>query len=194
MKFWIKTFITLSLLTALGCSGPRSFLNENTDWTFYKQLGVLPFVNLSPDRYAGEKVQSAFITELFLSRRFDVMEPGQFNSKVAQELKTSASTPAMELSLDQIKPIGQATGVQGVIEGVVREYATTRVGQADYPIISLNIRLIDVPTGTVVWMTSYTMKGGPNLPVISIGETHTLSELTQKICHEIVSDFIGKAF
>ena len=192
MKF--KTVVALLILTAISCSGPRNFLNEGTDWTFYKQIGVLPFVNYSADRYAGEKVQSAFITELYLTRKFDVMEPGQFNTKAAAELKLSPSTSISELSLDQIKAIGQATGVQGVIEGVVREYTTTRVGQADYPIISLNIRLIDVPTGTVVWMASYTKKGGPNLPIISVGETHTLSELTQKICHEMVSDFVSKAF
>ncbi len=185
--------ITL-LLAVLGCGGPRTFLNGNTDWTFYKQLGVLPFVNLTTDRFAGEKVQSAFITELFLSERFQVMEPGEFNSRVAQELKTSASQPVQELSLDQIKTIGEKTGVQGVIEGVVREYGTTRVGQTDYPVISLSIRMIDVPTGTVIWMTSFSKKGGPNLPIVSIGETHTLSELTQKICHDIVSDFVSRAF
>jgi polysaccharide biosynthesis protein PelC len=190
----LKSIIALTVLVVMGCSGPRNFLNESTDWTFYKQIGVLPFVNYSSDRYAGEKVQSAFITELFLTRKFDVMEPGQFNNKVATELKMTAASTITELSLDQIKAIGQATGVQGVIEGVVREYTTTRVGQSDYPIISMNIRLIDVPTGTVVWMASYTKKGGPNLPIISVGETHTLSELTQKICHDIVSDFVGKAF
>jgi polysaccharide biosynthesis protein PelC len=190
----LKSIIALTILVVMGCSGPRNFLNESTDWTFYKQIGVLPFVNYSSDRYAGEKVQSAFITELFLTRKFDVMEPGQFNNKVSSELKMTATSTITELSLDQIKAIGQATGVQGVIEGVVREYTTTRVGQSDYPIISLNIRLIDVPTGTVVWMASYTKKGGPNLPIISVGETHTLSELTQKICHDVISDFVGKAF
>lgn len=194
MKSRAKYAIAMIMITVLACSGPRSFLNEETDWTFYKQLGVLPFVNLSPDRYAGEKVQSAFLTELFLSRKFQIVEPGEFNSKVIQELKISGSQPTQELSLDQIKAIGEKTGVQGVIEGVVREYSTVRVGQADYPVISLSIRLIDVPTGTVVWMTSYTMKGGPKLPIISLGETHTLSELTQKICHDIVSDFVGRAF
>ena len=69
-----------------------------------------------------------------------------------------------------------------------------RVGQAEYPIISLNIRMIDVPTGTVVWMTSFNEKGGPKFPIISIGETHTLGELTQKACRKVVSNFIKKAF
>lgn len=191
-----KVGILLTIMlaaTLLSCGGPRTFINENTEWSFYKQLGVLPFVNLSADRYAGEKVQSAFITELFLSERFSVLEPGEFNSKVFEVLKT-ANPPTQELSLEQIKSIGEKTGVQGVIEGVVREYNMIRVGQTDYPVISLNLRMIDVPTGTVVWMTSYTKKGGPNLPIVSVGETHTLSELTQKICHDIVSNFVGKAF
>jgi polysaccharide biosynthesis protein PelC len=182
------------ILTGLSCSGPRTFLNGNTDWTFYKQLGVLPFANLSADRFAGGKVQSAFITELFLTEKFQVVEPGDFNLKVADELKGSGTQPGQELSLAQIKTIGEKTGVQGIIEGVVREYTMIKVGQADYPVISLSIRMIDVPSGTVIWMTSIDKKGGPNLPVISLGETHTLGELTQKICHQAISDFVKRAF
>jgi curli biogenesis system outer membrane secretion channel CsgG len=184
----------LFLAVAAGCSGPRTFLNEQADWTFYQRLGVLPFVNLTADRFAGEKVQSSFITELFLSNRFEVIEPGEFNAKAVAQLKAAGVQQTQEIPLDQIKAIGEKTGVQGVIEGIVTEYSMIRVGQADYPLISLNLRLIDVPTGTVVWMASYSKKGGPKLPIVSVGETHTLSELTQEICNEIVSDFVGKAF
>jgi TolB-like protein len=186
--------IALPILAALGCGGPRTFINGNTDWTFYKQLGVLPFVNLTSDRFAGEKVQSAFITELFLAEKFQVMEPGEFNSRVNAEIKASGVQQGQELSLEQIKAIGQKAGLQGVIEGTVREYSMIRVGQADYPMISLSFRMIDVPTGTVIWMTSFSTKGGPKLPLVSIGETHTLSELTQKTCHQVVSDFVNRAF
>ncbi|OGC90953.1 MAG: hypothetical protein A2W25_07675 [candidate division Zixibacteria bacterium RBG_16_53_22] len=190
-----RLIIPMLLIAAtISCSGPRAFLNDQTDWTFYRQLGVLPFVNLTADRFAGEKIQSAFITELFLSNRFQVMEPGEFNARASAQLKAAGIQSTQELPLDQIKAIGEKTGVQGVVEGVVTEYSMIRVGQADYPLISLNMRMIDVPTGTVVWMASYSKKGGPRLPIISIGETHTLGELTQKICKEIVSDFVGKAF
>ncbi len=182
------------MLAALSCAGPSTFINQDTDWTFYKRIGVLPLSNLSQDRFAGEKFQSALITELFLTRRFDVVEPGEFNSKVAEALKAANVQPGQELSLDLIKAIGQKAEVQAVIEGVIREYTTVRVGQSEYPLISVNIRMIDVPTGTVIWMTSYTKKGGPKLPIISLGETHTLGELTQKTCHDIIEDFIVKAF
>lgn len=190
---WLIMMISMMVMT-MGCSGPRTFLNDQADWTFYQQLGVLPFANLTADRFAGEKVQSAFITELFLTNRFQVMEPGEFNARATAVLKAAGVQPTQELPLDQIKTIGEKTGVQGVIEGTVREYTMIKVGQADYPLISLNVRMIDVPTGNVVWMASYSLKGGPKLPIVSVGETHTLSELTQKICQNLVSDFVGKAF
>lgn len=194
MKIRWAIILVLTGLLAGGCAGPRTFINPDTDWNFYQKLGVLPFVNLTSDRYAANKVQSAFITEMFISGKFQVEEPGEFNKKVAEILKASGAQTGQELSLDMIKNIGEQAGVQGVIEGVVREYTMVRVGQSDYPLISMDIRMIDVPTGTVVWMVSYTMKGGPKFPIISIGETHTLGELTQKICKKLVSDFVQKAF
>jgi len=194
MKTKLGTLLVASLLFLMNCSGPSTFINKEADWTFYKKIGLLPFVNLSPDRFAGEKVQSAFVTELYLSSKFDVVEPGEFNARVAEVLKATGAQITQDLSAELIKAIGEKAGVQGIIAGTVREFTTVRIGQTDYPLISLSVRLIDVPTGTVVWMTSHTEKGGPNMPIISIGETHTLGELTQKISHDIVSQFIGKAF
>jgi len=190
-----SVFAACILITIiLGCAGPRTFINADTDWSFYQRVGVLPFVNLSSDRFAGEKFQSSLITELFISGKFQVVEPGEFNKRAAEIIRESGAQTGQQLSLDMIKNIGEKTGVQGVIEGVIKEYVMVRVGQADYPLISVDLRMIDVPTGTVVWMVSYTRKGGPNLPVISVGETHTLGELTQKTCRELVRDFTGKAF
>jgi polysaccharide biosynthesis protein PelC len=194
MRNKIGAIIVLAIFILIGCSGPRTFVNKETDWSFYQKLGILPFVNLTSDRFAGEKVQSAFITEMYMSGKFAIIEPGEFNKQANDAIREAGTQQGQELSLDMIKKIGDKAGIKGVIEGVVREYDMTRVGQAEYPLISLSLRMIDVPSGTVVWMTSMTKKGGPNLPIISIGETHTLGELTQKACHEVVSNFVGKAF
>ena len=75
MKFYAKILIFAVLLIILGCAGPATFINKEADWTFYQKIGVLPFVNLSQDRYAGEKVQSAFVTEMYLAKKFEVVEP-----------------------------------------------------------------------------------------------------------------------
>jgi polysaccharide biosynthesis protein PelC len=194
MRNKFGALIILMILIIISCSGPRTFINKETDWGFYQKLGVLPFVNLTSDRYAGEKVQSAFITEMYISGKFAVIEPGEFNKQANDAVREAGVQQGQELSLDLIKKVGEKTGVKGIIEGVVKEYDMIRVGQSEYPLISLSMRMIDVPSGTVVWMTTFTKKGGPNLPIISIGETHTLGELTQKACHEVVNNFVGKAF
>jgi hypothetical protein len=78
-------------------------------------------------------------------------------------------------------------GVQAVLSGVVREYTMVRIGQTQYPLITLDVTLVDTATGTTVWVLSHTKKGGPNLPFVSVGETFTLGELLQEICQETVS-------
>jgi hypothetical protein len=97
------TLLIALLLFFINCSGPSTFINKEADWTFYKKIGVLPFVNLSPDRFAGEKVQSAFITELYLTTKFDVVEPGEFNARVAEVLKSTGAQISQDLSADLIR-------------------------------------------------------------------------------------------
>ena len=63
-----------------------------------------------------------------------------------------------------------------------------RIGAESYPIITLTVRLLDVETGGIMWMSSCSKKGGPgSIPFISAGEVYTLSELTQKVARQIVS-------
>jgi hypothetical protein len=59
-------------------------------------------------------------------------------------------------------------------------------GTERYPVISVEARLVDVATGTVVWSCTVTEKGGPKTPIFGIGETKTLGALAQKVSRRIV--------
>jgi hypothetical protein len=76
--------------------------------------------------------------------------------------------------------------VQAVFEGIVRDFEMARIGQSSFPLITLEVRLIDVPTGQVVWSTAVTERGGPKVPVFGWGEIHTLGELSNKVAAEAV--------
>jgi hypothetical protein len=78
--------------------------------------------------------------------------------------------------------IAQQTGAQGIIVGTVRDFRMERVGQEEFPMVAFSLKLIDAPTGRVVWDVSIGERGGPKFPVLSFGETHTLSELATKLC------------
>jgi TolB-like protein len=197
-KSWFCLFslgFFLALLAFLACGGgPRSYLNPEADISFYEKIGVVPFINLTSDRFAGEKITSTFVTELLITEKFEVVERGEFDHIVGQVRGSTGGSPSQELTSAQLAAIGEQAGVNGIIEGVVREYEMIRVGQGTYPLISFNVKLVDAPTGRVVWESSYSAKGGPKLPVVGWGETHTLSELAQKACRKVVREFARKAF
>jgi curli biogenesis system outer membrane secretion channel CsgG len=193
------SFSSLSLITAFliffACAGgPRIYLNPEADMSFYQKVGVAPFINLTSDRFAGEKMTNTFMTELLITKKFDVLERGEFDRIVRQVRTSAGSSPSEELASAQLQAIGEQAGVNGIIEGMVKEYEMVRLGQGTYPLITFSVKLVDAPTGRVVWESSYSTKGGPKLPIISLGETHTLGELAQKACRKVVRKFVRKAF
>jgi hypothetical protein len=84
-----------------------------------------------------------------------------------------------------MKPIAEKTGVQGIFEGTVRDFDFTR-GNTPRPIISVEVRFIDVGTGQVVWSTSETRVGQPMIPFLGIGGIKTLSELAEEVAASLV--------
>jgi hypothetical protein len=78
-------------------------------------------------------------------------------------------------------------GVQGLIVGTVSEYQMTSTPSGQFPVITVEVRLLDAETANVVWSASATERGGPKTPIIGVGEIHTLGELSQKISKQLVN-------
>ena len=199
MHIWAlfkKTALLMVVVSSFGCSSlmeSRSYANPQTDFTFYTKVGLLPFKNMAEDRLAGEKLTEHFMTELLIAGELQVMDPGQFNAVVSQVVKSNVPVSTMNLSSEQLTRISEFAKVQGVFMGIVEDYKMIQLGGDQYPLISMTVKFIDAPTGTVVWQNTISATGGPNLPVVSIGETFTLGALSQKICEKTVKDFYEKA-
>src|SRR3990172_6389922 len=178
LQKWLKLGVLIALImTAAGCGSlieSRSFINPNADFSFYSRVGLLPFNNLSDDRLAGEKMTEVFMTELLIGGGLDVMDPGQFNTVVAQVLKTNAPVAGQELSPAQLTQIAELAKVQGIFMGTIHDYKMLPIGGDQYPLIKMTVKFIHAPTGTVAWQNSTSVTGGPNFPIISVGETFTL--------------------
>lgn len=176
--------LVIASLTALlvSCSGARSYVNPDADMGYYRRVGVAAFESLAEDSRAGQKLQRIFLTELLKKREFDLVPQGQFEKVELDVRNKQALTFPASLDSAALTAIAQQTGAQGIIIGTVRDYRMERVGQEEYPMVAFSLKLIDAPTGRVVWDVSVGERGGPKLPVISLGETHTLSELATKLC------------
>ena len=188
----ISLAVILVLMNGCGATS-RVYVHPQTDMGYIKRVVVLPFANLSNEKYVGEKISQGFVAEMLIAGDFDVVEPGEV-TKAIQAVQSNGNSLAIfgsegQINLDSVKmqKLTSLLNCQAVIIGTVTSYEMIRVGSEQYPQISLNVRLVDGKTGTIVWMSSFTKRGGPGVPFIGFGEKYTLSELSQAVCRDVVS-------
>ncbi len=172
-------------LLVSACAGPAHFVDEEADLGYYERVAVAPFNSLAQDQLAGQKVADVFFTELLRRGFAQVVEPGQL---VASMFALRGGTPVTNpWSSEELARLGEEMGVQGVFMGAVRDYTMERVGRDSYPLLSLEVRLVDTASGRIVWTGSRTRRGGPGFPIFGFGEVHTMGELTADMSRDILS-------
>ena len=179
---WGLAVVFLAALA--GCAGSDHYMSAEADLPYYERVAVIPFSTLSQDRLSGERMASVFMTELLGSRVADVVDPGQF---AATMMQIRGGTPfANPWSTADLAKLGKAAGVQGIFLGTVQEYEMARSGRESFPLISMEVHMIDAASGTIVWSASRTRKGGPAFPLFGWTEIHTLGELSSTMCREML--------
>ena len=175
---------------ALSCaSAIRVYVNPEADLAFYKRIAVLPFADLSSMSLAGPRVTRAFITELIMTNRFQVVEPEEFTGA----LRRKGVRPEQDGSYDpgKLKDAAAEMGVAGILRGAVTEYQVSRNDGGDVPVIAFDAELMDVNTGNVVWRSSISKRGRGRIAVVGGGK-RSLGRLTQDACVELVARLKGK--
>lgn len=184
--------ILVAMIALVSCGGPRTYTNTEADFGFYEKVGVIPFSNLSNDRNASEKMTASFVTELLIGGEIEMANMGDLLKAFKTVVKDDRGNLPEQLTIEEGMTIGRDAGVQGLFVGAVREYGMVRVGTEEFPVISVNIRFIDCQSGKVAWTYESTERGGPKFPIFSFGETHTLGEMSSKVCRRAAREFQGK--
>ncbi|MCX6836066.1 MAG: hypothetical protein NTW07_13245 [candidate division Zixibacteria bacterium] len=181
--------IVVAVVAVVSCAPPPEYVNAEADFGFYQRVGVIPFASLTGDRAASDKVTASFITELLMKNSVEIVPAGDFYKAVRETVKGEKVNLPEEITAAELTALGQATGAQGVFVGAVRDYGMVRVGSDEFPLVGLIVRFLDCSSGKVVWSYETTRRGGPKFPIVSIGETHTLGELTTKVCRDVAARF-----
>ena len=156
----ISLFFSLGLMVLLlfGCSRysnvavfSKPVTDHNaiyyTPWNPTKKVCVLPFENLSKESDADLKVMEIFLTELFSGRIFeDIVDPVQANAAL-QGLRIRKPN---SLDKETIKALGERLGVQYLILGTVTDY-TYGKNKGSAAQVGLNVRMLDVDNGNILW-------------------------------------------
>lgn len=187
------SLLAFALLAAAGgCAGPgRFYVNGEADMAFYKKVAVLPFSNLTNDRFAGERVTRMFVTELVIAERFQVADPGELRAI----LERTGGLPGMDGTYDpkKLKEAAAEVGANGLIRGAVSEYQMLGASATPRPSLAFDVEMVDLSTGNVVWKASISKRGKGRVPVLG-GGTATLSRLTEEACREVVERIDREAF
>jgi curli biogenesis system outer membrane secretion channel CsgG len=182
--------IALALLSLSCASAIRVYVNPGADLAYYTKIGVMPFNDMSSNPLASPRVTRAFVTELIMTNRFQVIQPEEFVGALGRMGVRREQDGAYDP--DKLKDAAVRMGVTGVLRGAVTEYEMTRNSGGDIPILAFDAELVDVNTGDVVWRSSISKRGKGRVPIFG-SKSRSLGRLTQDACAQLVARLRRKA-
>lgn len=173
-------------LLACACASGHRYQDKKMDFGAIKTVAVLPFVNLSRDNLASERVRDVFSGMLLSTGAVYVLPSGEVGRAISRSNIQAPATPAVE----EVVALGKQLGVDALFTGTLKEYGEVRSGNSAANAISLSLEMFETQTGKVIWSASST-KGG-----ISVGDRLLGGggEPMDKVTEEAIHDLLGKLF
>ncbi len=183
----LATLLVPGLLLTGGCAsvGTTRFVNPNFDFAYVRKVAVLPFENLANEPQAGARATRLFITELLATGSVEVVEPGEVRAALAR-VPGAGATP----STPQLVALGKELGVQAIVMGSVNQSEEVRTGTVSIPVVTLDVHMVEVETGSTVWAATRTEKGaGFGAKFLGTGG-EPISETTRRCVRELVKNLV----
>jgi len=160
----MKRIVSLALCAVLLCAFAVTMASAE-EKSSKPRIAVIEFKNKADNQWwyhgGAEAMQDVFVTELFKSGRFRVMEREQLQALMAEKNLTLSG----DLDPSTAVKIGKILGVNYLLTGSVTEYGVTdkgghgsgigrlpgfSAGKRSF-VAAVNARLIDTSTGEIVW-------------------------------------------
>jgi TolB-like protein len=154
----IRTLVLLLIFSVAGCTGSvMRYITPEANFSFIKKVAILPFNNMSKDRFAGEKVRNTMTVDLMSRGVFEVMERGEVSKVMGLVFRAAGfeEGSAVDVDKETLKLLGERLGVQAIILGSVDEYESG--GRRS--IVSVSVRMLDTSSGIVLWQAKSTAVG-----------------------------------
>ena len=136
------------------------YINPRANKLLHQKIAVIPLK--APVELAGSSIADMVATELLGSRLYRLVERGQMEKILGEQALGLKGVTDSSAAVQA----GKILGVQGVIVGTVPEYGYKAIGPNKVPAIGINLRMINVQNGTIVW--SLTISGISSDPSFSL--------------------------
>lgn len=184
-KLLVVSAIALSCLTS--CShGGGNFHDAKMDFGSVQSVAVMPFVNLTRETGAAERVRNVFTTMLLSSGVLYVIPPGE----VARGISRAGITEPTAPSPEEVVKFAGIVKVDAVITGVVREYGEVRSGITAANIVSFSAQMQESQTGKVVWSAATTRGGVSFWDRLLGGGGRPMNEVTEKAVDDVLDKLL----
>jgi TolB-like protein len=177
---------SLVLAGACASSPPEIYRDANMDLGAIYTVVVMPFVNLSRDQLASDRVRDVFTTMLLADGRMYVIPAGE----LSRQLSLAGISNPYAPTNDEVIKIGKMLKAQGVITGTIREYGDVRSGAATANVISLSVQLTEVETGKVVSSVGLTKGGIGIVERLFGGGGEPMNDITAKAIKDVIKKLL----
>ncbi len=152
------------------------------------RVAVLPFVEDTPRRAAGEILQLHFVRELLGVGGVEVIEPGEVRDIL---LSTRTIQEGGGLSMPQSDVIRTILEVDLVVTGTVSEYRDATGGQP--PLVEFSAEGFDTKRRQVGWVGRSYETGRQGAALFGAGEVRTADELAAFAVRRMLVDLLAEA-
>ncbi|MFH1147939.1 MAG: CsgG/HfaB family protein [Pseudomonadota bacterium] len=177
------------MLCSIGCRATDGgFVRPGADLRKMGKVAVLPFENMTSDRFAGRKIQNLMVTEILGSGCLEVVEPGE----IYKVIRTAELLTFNALNIENVKLLGERLSVPAIVLGSVHSYGVTRGAAISYPEVTIHCMLLDTASGEILASTQCTSGGTSFWTRHFKAEGATLDETAETAVKTIVRSLLSR--
>jgi TolB-like protein len=167
-----------------GCASTAKdyYIRSSTDFSKLTKIAIIPFENVSGQPDADKRVTNIFLTSLYSSGLFDVVDMGEVEKSLIEERVRSLS----DMNYQIIRNVANRLHVQALVLGTVEEYQMVRTGTDEVPVVSISARIVDAASGEILWVMSHSRAGSDREKLFGMGRIESFSKLTGVVVDEMV--------
>jgi hypothetical protein len=162
------------------------FRSEALDHEEDRIVAVVPFLDLTKRRGAGEAVSLEFVRQLVASGRYRVLEPGVVRDYL---LRARVIMPG-GVSLETTRLMLGTLGAPYVLSGVVLDFDESPGPRG--PTIRFGATMLDGGSGEILWSSRSSNAGDDGVFLFGMGRVRTAPELTCRMVASTIEE-LGRA-
>lgn len=187
LRYLSFCLIVLFFLFSLGCKGPMTYINPSVDFSYIRRVAVAPIINLTKNKFAGEKVMNVVATEILRRGVFDVVEFGEVAKVLREEGLKQDNLVGKQLAARS----GKRLNIEAIVIGSVMQYGVSNIPGGSFPEVSISLKLVDVNSYAILWEATHNIKGANILDQLFGMRRDSLEDLCKEVVEEMIDTLFG---